>query len=117
MRQIYTYFKQHDYATIVMGASFRNVDEIIQLAGVDHLTVSPKLLHELQSMNCKIERKLSEEQAKAAELMPKVPCDEASFRWMLNQDQMATEKLSDGIRIFAADLQKLESLLLEKINQ
>lgn len=114
--KIYNYYKQHGYKTIVMGASFRSVGEIEELAGCDFLTISPNLLEELQKSDKKIERKLSPEIATStAEQYPKVSFDEAAFRWELNEDAMATEKLSEGIRKFAADASKLEKQLAEKL--
>lgn len=85
-----------------MGASFRNTGEITELAGCDLLTISPTLLKELDASNAQIDLKLSEDIAKNSKL-EKVNMDEATFRWMLNEDQMSTEKLSEGIRNFAAD--------------
>lgn len=85
-----------------MGASFRNTGEITELAGCDLLTISPALLKELDASNAQIDLKLSEDMAKNSKL-EKVNMDEATFRWMLNEDQMSTEKLSEGIRNFAAD--------------
>jgi len=112
--KIYNYYKVHGYNTIVMGASFRNVGEILELAGCDYLTISPGLLQELKNSNATIERKLSPEKAKAHS-DPKVSFDEADFRWHLNEDAMATEKLSEGIRKFAEDAVKLEKVFLAKL--
>ncbi|KAG0358521.1 transaldolase [Gamsiella multidivaricata] len=115
--KIYNYYKQHGYDTIVMGASFRSVGEIEELAGCDFLTISPALLEELHKSDKKIERKLSPEQAKSSsQQYPKVSYNEPSFRWELNEDAMATEKLSEGIRKFAADAVKLEKILEEKLS-
>ena len=114
MIRIYNYYKQHGYPTEIMGASFRNVGEILELSGCDLLTISPTLLEELQKTNGTLTRKLSPEGAKANP-MPKISLDEKGFRWLLNEDQMATEKLSDGIRVFAADAIKLEKFLAEKL--
>ncbi|MBM3833044.1 MAG: transaldolase [Verrucomicrobia bacterium] len=112
--RIYNYYKKYGYTTEVMGASFRNVGEIIELAGSDLLTISPVLLEELQKSNGTVTRKLSP--AKAAESAePKISLDEKSFRWLHNEDQMATEKLSDGIRLFAADNIKLENYIAQKL--
>ena len=97
-----------------MGASFRNTGEILELAGCDLLTISPALLEELQKTPGKVERKLDPAKAAAAEVS-KVSFDEKSFRWAMNENQMATEKLSDGIRIFAADNAKLEKFMAEKL--
>jgi transaldolase len=108
--KIYTYFKKFDYRTEIMGASFRNVGEITELAGCDLLTISPELLGELQKAEGTVERKLAPEKAKA-EKIQKVHLDEEAFRWMLNEDQMATEQLSDGIRRFYADGVKLKEFV------
>ncbi|KAJ2450869.1 sedoheptulose-7-phosphate:D-glyceraldehyde-3- phosphate transaldolase [Coemansia sp. RSA 2336] len=113
---IYNYYKQHGYNTIVMGASFRNTGEIKELAGCDFLTISPQLLGELQAEKADLLRKLSPEAAKSAAALDKVSFDENSFRWALNEDQMATEKLSDGIRKFHADAVKLRKILREKLS-
>ncbi|EEX50577.1 transaldolase A [Pasteurella multocida] len=109
--KIYNYYKQHGYKTIVMGASFRNVGEITELAGCDRLTIAPALLKELQENTNALERKLSytgEVKAKPQ------PLTEAEFYWQHNSDAMAVEKLADGIRKFAADQEKLEAMLLAK---
>jgi transaldolase len=102
---IYNYYKHYGYTTEVMGASFRNTGEIIELAGCDLLTIAPPLLAELEQTEGTLTRKLEPSRVTA---VPRIPCDEKNFRWLLNEDQMATEKLSDGIRRFAADLRKLE---------
>lgn len=109
--RIYNYFKQQEYATIVMGASFRNPGQILELAGCDALTISPKLLEQLAAMPIELETKLSLEQAANAihEEFPEL--SQAQFRWLLNEDPMATEKLAQGIRSFAADQAKLEQLI------
>lgn len=112
--QIYNYYKKHGYKTEVMGASFRNVGEILELAGCDLLTISPALLEELAKTGGSITRKLTPENAGAANL-PRQSLTESSFRWMLNEDQMATEKLSDGIRSFATDAIKLEKFIAKKL--
>ncbi|KAJ1732681.1 sedoheptulose-7-phosphate:D-glyceraldehyde-3- phosphate transaldolase [Coemansia sp. Benny D160-2] len=113
---IYNYYKQHGYNTIVMGASFRSAGEIKELAGCDFLTISPQLLSELKSETGDLQRKLSPDAAAAAGAQKKVSFDESSFRWALNEDQMATEKLSDGIRKFNADAIKLRKILREKLS-
>jgi transaldolase len=114
VRRIYSYFKKFDYKTEVMGASFRNIGQIVELAGCDLLTISPELLGELQKTEGKLERKLSAEAAKAQSI-PEVEMNEKTFRWMLNEDAMATEKLADGIRLFAADLVKLEEYIAKHL--
>lgn len=98
---IYNYYKQFDYPTIVMGASFRNTGEIEALAGCDYLTIGPKFLELLQQDESPLTQRL--DSASASTDQPKISLSETEFRWMLNEDQMATEKLSDGIRRFAAD--------------
>jgi len=115
--KIYRYYKQHGYDTIVMGASFRNVGEIKELAGCDYLTIAPKLLEELKNSTDKIEPKLSVEQAKSAEQLPKVSFvdNEPEFRWELAEDEMATDKLTQGIRAFAADAETLKDILRKKL--
>jgi transaldolase len=111
---IYNYFKKYGYKTEVMGASFRNTGQILELAGCDLLTISPKLLAELQKSDAKVERKLSPESAKAMKI-EEIPTDEKSFRWLLNEEAMATEKLSEGIRVFAADSAKLDAHIAQLV--
>lgn len=106
---IYQYYKQHGYKTIVMGASFRNAGEIEALAGCDRLTISPALLEQLSNDNGQLTQQLSANDDFPA--VAKMQLSEADFRWSLNEDAMATEKLAEGIRAFAADQQKLEALL------
>jgi transaldolase len=108
--QIYNYYKYHGYQTVVMGASFRNTGEIEQLAGCDRLTISPPLMQSLAEDESLLQRKL--EPAQAADVPPKLSLDEKSFRWMMNEDAMATEKLAEGIRLFTRDQEKLESRLV-----
>lgn len=108
--RIYRYYKQHGFDTIVMGASFRNVGEIEQLAGCDRLTISPALLQELAADDGDLPRRL---RPGASSDDPRWPGGEALFRWQLNEDAMATEKLAEGIRKFAADQRSLERLLAE----
>jgi transaldolase len=114
VKNIYNYYKKFGYKTEVMGASFRNSGEIIELAGCDLLTISPALLAELEKKEGTLERKLFPEQAKALDI-ERIDLDEKGFRWMLNEDPMATEKLSEGIRKFTEDLLKLENLLIKKM--
>ena len=110
--QIYNHYKRHGYATIVMGASFRSTGEVLALAGCDRLTISPALLAQLAASTEPAPARLSVAGAAAAPGgQPKVLFDEAAFRWALNEDAMATEKLAEGIRTFAADLVKLEDML------
>jgi len=110
VRQIYQYYKHFGIATEVMGASFRNTGQIVALAGCDLLTISPELMAELQKSDAPLPRALDPAQAKASEIR-RVQYDERQFRWALNEDAMATEKLAEGIRAFAADAVKLEKLV------
>lgn len=112
VRQIYDYYKKFGYDTEVMGASFRSTGQILALAGSDLLTISPELLEQLAGSQASVERKLSVEQAQAGNIA-RIAADESAFRWQLNEDAMATEKLSEGIRLFAADAVKLEKLVAE----
>lgn len=112
--QIFNYYKKHGYKTIVMGASFRNKGQILALAGCDKLTISPQLLQELKAGADKVAPKLTLDAAKATE-QPKLSFNESQFRWALNEDAMATEKLAEGIRKFAADSITLEKLLAKKL--
>src|ERR1700756_4494094 len=112
--EIYTYYKKFGIPTEVMGASFRNVGQILELAGCDCLTISPELMEELSKSNEPVERKLIPEKAKAAKI-EKIELDEKKFRWMQNDDAMAYEKTGEGIRRFAADVVKLEKFVESKI--
>jgi transaldolase len=114
VQEIYTYYKKFGYETEVMGASFRNKGEILELAGCDLLTISPDLLAELQGSDEPVERKLESEKARNASV-DRIELDEKTFRYLVNEDAMATEKLAEGIRRFAADIMKLEALIQSKI--
>ena len=107
---IYAYYKKFGYQTQVMGASFRNIGEILELAGCDLLTISPDLLEKLQASSAPVTRKLSPETATSLAI-DRLELDERIFRWQLNEDAMATEKLAEGIRNFAADIVKLEQII------
>ena len=111
--KIYNYYKQHGYKTIVMGASFRNTGEIEALAGCDYLTIGPNYLEELRNDNGDLVQRLSE--TSTGEPQEKVSLDEKSFRWLQNEDAMATEKLGQGIRAFAVDQGKLEDIVAAKM--
>jgi len=108
--RIYAYYKKHGYATQVMGASFRKTEQILALAGCDLLTIAPDLLDKLAGAEGAVERRLSAEGAKLQKI-DKLYLDEAAFRWMHNEDAMATDKLAEGIRRFDADARKLEKLI------
>ena len=112
--KIYNYYKKFGHKTVVMGASFRNTGEVTALAGCDLLTISPKLLAELEKSTDSIPQCLSIESAANSDLT-KIEMNEKLFRWMLNEDQMGTEKLSDGIRKFAADQTKMDALVKEML--
>jgi len=112
VKSIYYYYKKRGIKTEVMGASFRNEGEILELAGCDLLTISPELLEKLASMEQPLERKLKVEDAEKLS-PPDVEISEQNFRWLLNEDAMATEKLAQGIRVFAADLAKLEEKVIK----
>ena len=111
--RIYNYYKQHGYKTVVMGASFRNTGEITELAGCDCLTISPALLDDLEKTEQKLQQKLFADNPVGNEA--KVILDEPAFRWAMNEDAMATEKLAEGIRNFAIDQVKLEKLIASKL--
>jgi transaldolase len=114
VNEIYTYYKKFDIATEVMGASFRNVGQIRELAGCDALTISPELMKELSESTEPLERKLDPEKAKSATI-DKLELDEKKFRWLLNENAMAMEKTAEGIRKFAADVVKLEKFVADKL--
>jgi transaldolase len=112
--RIYNYYKKYGYKTQVMGASFRNVNQIIRLAGSDLLTISPELLDQLEQTEGKMERKLDPATANASK-EERLRLSEKAFRWMHNEDAMATEKLAEGIRKFNADAKKLEQYALSQV--
>ena len=112
--EIYTYYKKFGITTEVMGASFRNTSQIIELAGSDCLTISPELMQELAKSAEPLERKLDPEKAKSAKI-EKLGLDEKTFRWLLNDNAMAYEKTGEGIRKFAADVVKLEKFVASKL--
>jgi transaldolase len=115
VRRIYNYYKKYDYPTLVMGASFRNAGEIKSLTGCDLLTIGPKFLEELQNDNQELPRMLSPQSAVENCTDAKIDMDEKRFRWMLNEDAMATEKLAQGIRSFTVDTLKLEETINAKL--
>lgn len=110
VKRIYSYYRKFGYATEVMGASFRNTSQITELAGCDLLTISPELLQKLSESDAPVPRKLSVDAAKA-DPIEKISMDEKTFRLMLNEDAMGTEKLAEGIRLFCADIVKLEQMI------
>ena len=114
VQSIYNYYKKFGYSTEVMGASFRNKGEIVELAGCDLLTISPGFLSELQSSDDNVERKLSPDAAQSMDI-ERIEVSEKSFRWMMSEDAMASEKTAEGIRNFAADIRKLETMIQTKL--
>jgi len=114
VKEIYAYYKKFGHGTEVMGASFRNKGEILELAGCDLLTISPQLLGELKSETSPVERKLSPTIAKESKI-ERLQLDEKRFRWLLNENAMATEKTAEGIRLFNADAQKLAQFIAAKL--
>jgi len=112
--RIYNYYKKYGYKTQVMGASFRNVNQIVRLAGCDLLTISPDLLDKLEQSTGSVDRKLDPANAKSVQ-EPKLHLDEKTFRWMHNEDAMATEKLAEGIRKFNADSGKLQEYAVSRM--
>ncbi len=112
VREIYRFYKQHDFNTVVMGASFRNTGEVLALAGCDRLTISPALLAELSQMQGELTVHLRDNGSKTP---APTELSEAAFRWALNEDAMATEKLAEGIRKFAIDQRKLEQLIKQAL--
>ncbi len=110
VKRIYNYYRKFGYKTEIMGASFRNTSQILELAGCDLLTISPDLLQKLSDSESSVSLKLNPETASASDL-EKIELDEKTFRFMLNEDAMASEKLSEGIRLFCADTAKLETLI------
>ena len=114
VREIYTYYKHFGYETEVMGASFRNVGQILELAGCDLLTISPELMKELSESHDTVDRKLDSGKCEERGLK-RLELDEKKFRYLLNEDAMATEKTAEGIRKFAADIAKLEKFVASKL--
>ncbi len=111
--EIYNYYKDHGYNTVVMGASFRNVDEVLALAGCDRLTIGPALLDKLAAADGKVECQLNGERDVIKPVSTMMT--EGQYRWEMNQDPMATEKLAEGIRNFAVDQGKLEAMIAERL--
>ncbi len=114
VKKIFNYFKRFNYNTVVMAASFRNIDEIINLAGCDKLTISPTLLEELSQNDGEIKLNLSKENSSSLDI-ERINVNESSFRWHLNENQMASFKLAEGIRLFNKDLLRLKQLIKEKL--
>ncbi len=116
VKTIYNYMRKFGYKTIVMGASFRTKEQVIELAGCDALTISPQLLGELQNTDVEVVRKLNPDEAHKSDLK-KIHLDEKAFRFLLNENEMADYKLAEGIRKFSADIVKLESEIKKRLAQ
>ncbi len=116
VKKIYNYYRKFGYTTEIMGASFRNTSQILELAGCDLLTISPELLQKLSEAQTQIHAKLNKENAMASDLS-RLNIDEKHFRYLLNEDAMASEKLAEGIRLFCADTVKLEHLIAQNVRQ
>ena len=116
VEQIFAYYKKYDYATQVMGASFRKVEQVLALAGCDLLTISPELLEKLATTSGAVEVRLSVEQAKRSPV-ERLSLTEAGFRWLHNEDAMASDKLAEGIRVFHADAKQLEAFARGRLAQ
>jgi transaldolase len=114
VKNIYNYYKKFGYKTEIMGASFRNTGEILELAGCDLMTIAPSLLSELEKAQGTVEKKLDLKSAKASDIV-KIELNEKKFRWLLNENAMASEKLAEGIRKFTEDIVKLENMLLKRL--
>ncbi|MEM1443140.1 MAG: transaldolase [Verrucomicrobiota bacterium] len=114
VQQIFTYYRKFGFETEVMGASFRNTGQILELAGCDLLTIGTGLLEELQNAEGTVEKKLDAETAASSDIEA-ITMDEKTFRFMMNEDAMATEKTAEGIRAFSADIRKMEALISEKM--
>jgi len=115
--KVYNYYKKFGYKTIVMGASFRSKEELLQLAGCDYLTIAPSLLKELAKSNEPVERKLNHEQSLEMDIQKLPEYDEKTFRWDFGMDPCGVSKLAEGIRKFAEDTEKLEQFLRERLEK
>jgi transaldolase len=115
VKRIYHYFKKYGYNTIVMAASFRSIGEVLALAGCDRLTIAPTLLEELQNSTSQVITVLDKSDTNNECTDEKITLDESTFRFLMNEDAMASDKLSEGIRLFSADLVKLENIVKDKI--
>lgn len=114
VKQIFNYFKKYDYKTIVMAASLRTPESVLELSGCDRITMPPAIIEKLQALNKPSESKLNVEEAKKSDIA-KLSLDEKTFRWMLNEEEIGNEKLADGIRVFARDAVKLEKIIRERL--
>lgn len=114
VKDIFHYYKKYNYSTVVMAASLRTPESVLELAGCDRITMPPTIIEKLQKLNITVERKLDSEEARNSNIQ-KHHVDEKTFRWMLNEDEIGNEKLADGIRLFAKDAVKLENMIKEKL--
>ncbi len=114
VHQIYNYFRKFDYNTIVMAASLRTPESVLELSGIDRITMPPGIIEKLQGLNLDVSTKLSVSMAKDQDIS-KIDLNEKTYRWMLNQEEIGNEKLADGIRVFARDAVKLENIIKAKL--
>jgi transaldolase len=114
VREIFNYFKKYDFATVVMAASLRTPESVLELAGCDRITMPPNIIEKIQGLSGTVEAKLKADEAKNLKIN-KISLNEKSFRWMMNEDEIGNEKLADGIRLFAKDAVKLEEIIKEKL--
>lgn len=113
VKEIYNYYKYHKYSTILMAASLRTYQSVLEISGCDRITIPPNIIEKLATVNDEVIKKLDEKNLKESK---KINIDEKLFRWMLNEDEMATDKLAEGIRVFAKDTIKLEELIKAKLS-
>lgn len=116
VKDIYNFFKKNKYSTVVMAASLRTPESVLELAGCDRITMPPTILEKLASIDTQVEKKICADNASSVNFSNR-QIDEKSFRWLLNEEEVGTEKLADGIRIFSRDAAKLEKIIREKIVQ
>ena len=117
VKEIFNYYKHFDYNTVIMAASLRTPESVLELSGCDRITMPPGIIEKLQKMDNQAERKLSVEEAKSSgSNLSRIQMNEKTFRWMLNEDEIGNEKLADGIRIFAKDALKLEKMIKSRLS-
>jgi transaldolase len=114
VKEIFSYFKKYDYKTVVMAASLRTPDSVLELAGCDRITMPPNIIEKLQELSSPVQPKLRADEAKLSDIK-KISLNEKTFRWMMNEDEIGNEKLADGIRLFAKDAIKLEQMIKDKL--
>jgi transaldolase len=115
VRDIFNYYNKFEYKTVIMAASVRTPESVLELAGCDRITMPPGIIEKLSAMDVEVAPKLIREEAKKIDSLEKISLDEKSYRWMLNEEEIGNEKLADGIRVFAKDAVKLEKTIKEKL--